>query len=221
MNRGDGGRMGRRYTPMKRLPFVPHLSADEIRRRYLGSERAGERARWHALWLLADGWPARSPDQVAALVGRSPTFVRAALARWNAKSPDGLADGRRRNRRAPLLSDAQRGELRAGLGVRSAGRGAVVRAEGGGVRPRAVRRGRVAPGRLGLAAEARVLAEGAKAAAPQGGRRGRPAEVGSTADRAGRPAARGQPRQGGRGVGPGRGAAGAQAGHPPRVDAQG
>ena len=96
---------------MKRLPFVPHLSADEIRCRYLASERAGERTRWHALWLLADGWPARSPDDVAALVGRSPTFVRDVLARWNASGPGGLTDRRRHNRRAPLLSEAQRAEL--------------------------------------------------------------------------------------------------------------
>src|SRR5215217_3359351 len=107
--------MGRRYPPMKRLPFVPHLPADEIRRRYLACERAGERTRWHAVWLLADGWPARTPDDVAALVGRSRTFVRNVLGRWNASGPAGLADGRRRNKRAPLLSDAQRAELLAAL----------------------------------------------------------------------------------------------------------
>jgi transposase len=100
---------------MKRLPFVSHLPADEIRRRYLACQRPGERTRWHALWLLADRWPARSPDDVAALVARSPTFVRNVLTRWNAKGPDGLVDGRRRHRRAPLLSEAQQAELLAAL----------------------------------------------------------------------------------------------------------
>jgi transposase len=100
---------------MKRLPFVPHLSAGEIRRRYLACERPTERTRWHALWLLADGWPARPPDEVAALVGRSPTFVRNVLARWNASGPAGLTDGRRHNKKSPLLSDAQRAELLSAL----------------------------------------------------------------------------------------------------------
>ncbi len=100
---------------MKRLPFVPHLTAEEIRRRYLACQRAGERTRWHALWLLADGWPARSPEDVAALVGRSPNFVRNVLNRFNASGPDGLADGRRGNGREPLLDAAQQAELLAAL----------------------------------------------------------------------------------------------------------
>lgn len=100
---------------MKRLPLVPHLTAEEIRRRYLACPHAGERTRWHALWLLADGWPARPPDAVAALVGRSPTFVRNVLSRFNASGPDGLADGRRGNGREPLLDAAQQAELLAAL----------------------------------------------------------------------------------------------------------
>jgi transposase len=100
---------------MKRLPFVPHLPADEIRRRYLATGRAGERTRWHTVWLLADDWPARTPDAVAALVGRSPTFVRNVLGRWNASGPAGLADRRRHNRRAGKLSPGQQEELLAAL----------------------------------------------------------------------------------------------------------
>jgi transposase len=99
----------------QRLPFVPHLTASEVRRRYLSCERAGERTRWHALWLLADGWPARTPDDVAALVGRSGAFVRSVLKRFNASGPPGLADGRCRNRSAGLLSGTQRAELLAAL----------------------------------------------------------------------------------------------------------
>jgi transposase len=99
----------------QRLPFVPHLNPDEIRRRYLGCERPTERTRWHALWLLADSWPARTPDEVAALVGRSGAFVRNVLNRFNASGPDGLADRRRHNKRAGLLSAARRAELLAAL----------------------------------------------------------------------------------------------------------
>ena len=99
----------------QRLPFIPHLTASEIRRRYLSCERPTERTRWHALWLLADGWPARTPDEVAALVGRSGAFVRNVLNRFNASGPEGLTDRRRRNRRAALLSEAQRAELLSAL----------------------------------------------------------------------------------------------------------
>ena len=98
-----------------RLPLVLHLPVDEIRRRYLAAQRPGERTRWHAVWLLADAWPQRTPEQVAALVGRSAVFVRNTLKRWNHAGPDGLVDRRRHNRRAPKLSPAQQAELFAAL----------------------------------------------------------------------------------------------------------
>jgi transposase len=98
-----------------RLPLVLHLPVDEIRRRYLAAQRPGERTRWHALWLLADAWPARPAEEVAALVGRSAVFVRNTLRRWNEAGPDGLTDRRRHNRRAPKLTPAQQTELFAAL----------------------------------------------------------------------------------------------------------
>lgn len=98
-----------------RLPLALHLPVDEIRRRYLAAERPGERTRWHALWLLADAWPQRSAEQVAALVARSAVFVRNTLKRWNQAGPDGLADRRRHNQRAPKLNPAQQAELFAAL----------------------------------------------------------------------------------------------------------
>lgn len=99
----------------QRLPFVAHLSPDEIRRRYLACQHPGERTRWHALWLLAEDWPARSAEQVAALVGRTSVFVRNVLKRFNAGGPEALADGRKGNGRAPALSAAQQAELLAAL----------------------------------------------------------------------------------------------------------
>src|SRR5262245_38568348 len=98
-----------------RLPLVLHLPVEEIRRRYLAAERPGERTRWHALWLLADAWPDRSAEDVAALLGRSAVFVRNTLKRFNAAGPDGLADRRRHNRRAPKLTPAQQDALFAAL----------------------------------------------------------------------------------------------------------
>src|SRR5437763_1065360 len=106
-----------------RLPLVLHLPVEEIRRRYLAAERPGERTRWHALWLLADAWPDRSAEQVAALVGRSAVFVRNALKRFNRRGPDGLTDGRRHNRRAPKLSPGQQAQLFAALQGRPPGGG--------------------------------------------------------------------------------------------------
>src|SRR3954452_2614224 len=99
----------------QRLPFVPHLTASEIRRRYLACERASERTRWHALWLLAGGWPARTPDGVAGLVGRSGAFVRNGVNRFQPSAPAARAARRRHNRSAGLLSQAQRAELLAAL----------------------------------------------------------------------------------------------------------
>jgi hypothetical protein len=42
---------------MKRLPVVPHLSHEEIDRRYRGCSDASEKSRWHVLWLVT------RPDQ--------------------------------------------------------------------------------------------------------------------------------------------------------------
>ena len=96
----------------RRLTVVAHLDRDELRRRGRAGP-GGERVRWLAVRLAAEGRPA---TEVGPLVGFSPDWVRAVVRRYNAGGPAALADGRRRNPGArPLLGAGQQAELRAAL----------------------------------------------------------------------------------------------------------
>ena len=100
---------------MARIPFVRHRTAHQIRAKYRACRHPIERTRWHAIWLLARTDEHRSPAAVAALVGLSAVTVRAALHRWNAFGPAGLADGRRGNGSEPKLPARRRDALYAAL----------------------------------------------------------------------------------------------------------
>jgi transposase len=79
-----------------RLPIVPHLSPDEIARRYRTCRGGVEKTHWQTLWLLTRAPTPPTPAEVAAQVGLTPAWVRTVLKRWNAEGPAGVAD-----RRAP------------------------------------------------------------------------------------------------------------------------
>jgi transposase len=64
------------------------LDVDEVRARMYEARTPRERERWHALWLLAQGWPAA---RVAAALGRDPHTVGAWLARFRHDGPAALA----------------------------------------------------------------------------------------------------------------------------------
>ena len=63
------------------------LDVDEVRVRMYGAPTLRERERWHALWLLAQGWPAA---RVAAALGRDPHTVGAWLTRFRRDGPAAL-----------------------------------------------------------------------------------------------------------------------------------
>jgi transposase len=99
-----------------RLPIVPHLSPDEIARRYRRCRSGLEKTHWQLLWLLTRPGRSLTPAQAAAQVGLTPSWARTILKRWNAEGPDGLADRRAKaNGRPPKLTDIQRTELAAAL----------------------------------------------------------------------------------------------------------
>jgi transposase len=77
-----------------RLPIVPHLSPDEIARRYRTCRGGVEKTHWQILWLLTRSEAPPTPAEVAAQVGLTPAWVRTVLKRWNADGPGGLADRR-------------------------------------------------------------------------------------------------------------------------------
>src|SRR3954453_15925794 len=109
----------RRNRPMAapRLPIAPHLSHDEIARRYRACRDGLEKTHWQALRLLTGTDSPPAPAQVAAVVGLSAGWVRSLIRRWNAEGPAGLADRRKAtNGGKPKLGPEQRAELLSALG---------------------------------------------------------------------------------------------------------
>jgi transposase len=95
-----------------RLPIVPHLSPDQIARRYRTCRTGVEKTHWQVLWLLTRTADPPTPAAVAAQVGLTPAWVRTLLKRWNAEGPAGLGDRRvARNGGQAKLSDEQRAAL--------------------------------------------------------------------------------------------------------------
>ena len=96
---------------MARIPFVRHRTVNQIRNKYRACREGVEKARWHAVWLLARTDTPRTPAEVADLVGLSDVTVREVLHRWNADGPAGLTDGRKGNGSASKLSVRRREAL--------------------------------------------------------------------------------------------------------------
>ncbi len=95
-----------------RLPIVPHLSPDEIARRYRACRGGVEKTHWQVLWLLTRSDVPPTPAAIAAQVGLTPSWARTILKRWNAHGPAGLADRRSvANGGRPKLSGEQRAAL--------------------------------------------------------------------------------------------------------------
>lgn len=63
------------------------LDVDEVRVRMYDAPTPRERERWHALWLLAQGWPAA---RVADALGRDPHTVGSWLTRFLTGGPAAL-----------------------------------------------------------------------------------------------------------------------------------
>ena len=95
-----------------RLPMVPHLSPEEIARRYRAGRSGLEKAHWQVLWLLTRSPDPPAPAEVAPQVGLTPSWVGTLLKRGNAEGPAGLADRRpARDGGRPVLSDEQHSAL--------------------------------------------------------------------------------------------------------------
>ena len=78
-----------------RLPIVPHLTPDQIYRRYRTCRTGVEKTHWHLIWLLTRPEQPLAPAQAAAAVGLTAVWARAVLKRWNTEGPAGLGDRRK------------------------------------------------------------------------------------------------------------------------------
>src|SRR5258708_11949924 len=96
------------------IHLEPHLSADELARRYRDTKDPVERSRWHFLWLLARGLTAKA---IAGITGYSAYWIGRIARRYNERGPDGVKDQRHRVRSGRrLLTTAQQDALLGVLG---------------------------------------------------------------------------------------------------------
>src|SRR5262252_6274502 len=75
----------------RRIHLKPHLTNDELQKRYRAAADPVERSHWHFLWLLAGGLTATA---VAAVTGYSAYWVGQIARRYNLNGPDGMRDRR-------------------------------------------------------------------------------------------------------------------------------
>lgn len=86
------------------LSVTPHLSVEELARRYRQARDPVARSHYQMVWLLAQG---QSSAQVAAATGYCQEWIREVLRRYNRGGSEALGDQRQANAgQAPLLDDA-------------------------------------------------------------------------------------------------------------------
>jgi hypothetical protein len=93
----------------KRISIEPHLSLDELYRRYRQATTTVERSHYQIVWLLASG---SSTGEVAEVTGYNRQWIYELVWGYNRIGPESLGDGRHSNRGAePLLDEFQQALL--------------------------------------------------------------------------------------------------------------
>ena len=98
----------------RRIHLQPHLSIDELERRYRGAKEPHERTWWQLLWLLAQG---RTATELSGVTGYRAYWIGQIAKRYNEQGPDGMHNRRHTTsyRPPPVLSPALQEELRQAL----------------------------------------------------------------------------------------------------------
>ncbi|HEV8189951.1 MAG TPA: helix-turn-helix domain-containing protein [Ktedonobacterales bacterium] len=95
----------------RRIHLHPHLSVEDLERRYRAAKEPNERTWWQILWLLAQGHTA---TEVSGVIGYRAYWIGQIAKRYNAEGPEGMQNRRhtRSYRPPPVLSPAVQEELR-------------------------------------------------------------------------------------------------------------
>lgn len=94
----------------RRIRLEPHLTVDELARRYRAAKEPHERSWWQILWLLAKG---QTAAEVAASTGYSRYWIGQLVRRYNTEGPEAMRNRQytHSHRAQPLLSPEQLAEL--------------------------------------------------------------------------------------------------------------
>jgi hypothetical protein len=94
----------------RRIHLAPHLTVDELERRYRGAQEPHQRSWFQILWLLAKGQTAAT---IAESTGYSRYWIGQVARRYNQEGPAGMQNRRatHSHRVQPLLSCEQLAEL--------------------------------------------------------------------------------------------------------------
>src|SRR5258707_7098920 len=97
----------------------PHLSVDELERRYRTAKEPNERTWWQILWLLAQGPTA---TELSGVIGYRAYWIGQIAKRYNEEGPTGMQNRRHTTsyRPPPVLSPALQEELRGVLAAAAA-----------------------------------------------------------------------------------------------------
>src|SRR6185437_4450857 len=98
----------------RHIRLEPHLTVDELERRYRGAQEPHERSWFQILWLLAKGHTA---TEIAESTGYSRYWIGQIARRYNVAGPVGMQNRRftHSHRAAPLLSPVLVAELAAAV----------------------------------------------------------------------------------------------------------
>jgi hypothetical protein len=75
----------------QRLTLEPHLSCEELEKRYRQAKDGIERSQYQILWLLAKD---KRTAEVREVTGYSLRWIRVIVNRYNQKGAAGVSDGR-------------------------------------------------------------------------------------------------------------------------------
>src|SRR5258708_17640967 len=82
----------------RQIHLQPHLSVDDLERRYRAAKEPNERSWWQILWLLSQGHTA---VQIAAVTGYSAYWIGQIAKRYNTEGPAGTRKSPRPAPRPP------------------------------------------------------------------------------------------------------------------------
>ena len=98
----------------RRIHLAPHLTVDELERRYRGAQEPHQRSWFQILWLLAKGQTAAT---IAESTGYSRYWIGQLVRRYNAQGPEAMHNRQYTHSHRPtlLLSPDQLAELAAAV----------------------------------------------------------------------------------------------------------